>query len=99
VLVLAFAREMVVVSGFVLLALLARQTKVRVSWLGKAGTLLQMLALSLFLAEGWLDGGQQLQSILRWFLVLSTVIHFAGGLDYAFRGMHEYERVRRAKRA
>jgi cardiolipin synthase len=89
--VVAWSREIIVVSGFVLLALVAHIRSVRVSALGKVGTLAQMGALSLILAGpalGW--PGPLLQS-LRLGLAGAVLLHFLGGLEYALRGFQAYE--------
>jgi CDP-diacylglycerol--glycerol-3-phosphate 3-phosphatidyltransferase len=98
VVVLAFSRELTVVSGYLLLAVLARMTEVRVSRMGKLCTLLQMLALAFFLAGPWLAWGPAAQEWMLLAVELSVALNFVGGMDYALRGIHEYGKSRRAKR-
>lgn len=90
--VVAWSREIIVVSGFVLLALVASRRKVRVSWLGKLGTLTQMSALSLLLAHGALGWPPAFLAPLQAYLAGAVLLHFTGGLDYAWRGFRAYER-------
>lgn len=91
VVVIAWSRELIVVSGFVLLALVSSQRSVRSSWLGKTGTLAQMTALSLLLAQGTLPALDGLSLSLQALLAGSVLLHFVGGLDYAWRGFQTYE--------
>ena len=91
VVVLAWSRELIVVSGFVLLALVASRRSVRSSWLGKLGTLAQMSTLSLVLAQGALGWPEPLGQVLQALLAGSVLLHFVGGLDYAWRGFQAYE--------
>jgi CDP-diacylglycerol--glycerol-3-phosphate 3-phosphatidyltransferase len=98
VVVLAFAREIVVVTGYVLLAVVARMTDLQVSRVGKLGTLMQMFALGFYLADGWVNWGDGLKQALLWSVEASVALNFVGGLDYALRGTHDFEKTRRAKR-
>lgn len=90
--VISWSRELIVVSGFVLLALVARKRTVRSSWLGKLGTLAQMSSLSLLLAHGALGWPPALERPLQALLAGSVLLHFTGGLDYAWRGFQAYDR-------
>jgi CDP-diacylglycerol--glycerol-3-phosphate 3-phosphatidyltransferase len=94
--VTAFAREIVVVTGYVLLAVLARMTALKVSLLGKAGTLFQMLALGFFLAARPLEFGQPLEKVLSYLLAVAVLLNFLSGLDYAARGIQDFEKTRKA---
>jgi cardiolipin synthase len=90
--VIAWSRELIVVTGFVLLALVASKRTVRSSWLGKTGTLAQMGSLSLVLAGLAFPGPQGSGGWLRALLAGSVLLHFIGGLEYAWRGFQAYER-------
>lgn len=89
--VLAWSRELIVVTGFVLLALVADRRSVHSSWLGKAGTLAQMGSLSLVLGLGAVPGLSSWALPLQALLAGSVILHFVGGLDYAWRGFQAYE--------
>ena len=96
VVVLAFAREIMVVAGFVLLAVVARRTQVKVSLLGKAGTLLQMFSLGFFLARGWMEWSPAVDKALGLAVQVSVALNFLVGLDYTLRGIHDFEKSRKA---
>jgi cardiolipin synthase len=89
--VVAWSRELIVVTGFVLLALVANIRNVKSSLLGKGGTLAQMSALSLLLASQAWDGPPGTGPALRALLAGSVLLHFTGGLEYAWRGFQAYE--------
>jgi CDP-diacylglycerol--glycerol-3-phosphate 3-phosphatidyltransferase len=99
IVVLAFAREVMVVAGYVLIAVVSQQTALKISRIGKLGTLLQMLFLGLNLglpALGWTFG---LQTGLMLGLEIAVVLNFISGLDYAARGIHDFEKNRRGQKA
>jgi CDP-diacylglycerol--glycerol-3-phosphate 3-phosphatidyltransferase len=98
VVVLAFAREFVVVTGFVLLAVVARLTALRVSWLGKAGMLSQMFSLGFYLAHGWMQWSPETLQSLKYWVEASVAMNFVGGVDYALRGIHDFESSRKAEK-
>jgi CDP-diacylglycerol--glycerol-3-phosphate 3-phosphatidyltransferase len=98
VVVLAFAREIVVVTGYILLAVVARMTDLKVSRVGKLGTLMQMFSLGFYLADGWMGWSPAVKQGLLWAVEASVVLNFVGGLDYALRGTHDFEKSRKAKR-
>jgi CDP-diacylglycerol--glycerol-3-phosphate 3-phosphatidyltransferase len=89
--VVAWSRELIVVTGFVLLALVAEIRNVKSSLLGKGGTLAQMSALSLLLASQAWAGPPGSGAALRALLAGSVLLHFTGGLEYAWRGFQAYE--------
>jgi phosphatidylglycerophosphate synthase len=96
--VLVWAREVVVVSGFSVLAMLGVSREVRSSWWGKAGTLAQMFGLagSLAVPALGLDGGWT--QALGVFLALAVALNFLAGLEYAWKGSQAYERKHRKGR-
>lgn len=88
--VLAAARELVVVTGFTLLAVLSRLTKVRPTFQGKLAAGLQMGSLILvLLAAVWAP--EQERQVAQWVLGPAVVFSFITGLQYALAGIHEYE--------
>ena len=99
VVVLGFAREFMVVTGFVLMAVVAGMTSLKVSLLGKLGTLMQMFALGFYLAQGWLEWSPGISQMLLWWVKISVALNFVGGLDYALRGIHDFEKRRKVKGA
>lgn len=99
VVVLAFAREIVLLTGYVLVAVVAQRTDFAVSRLGKAGMLMQMFSLGFYLARGWMQWGPEAMQGLLWWVEASVALNFLGGLDYAARGIHDFEKSRRAKRS
>jgi CDP-diacylglycerol--glycerol-3-phosphate 3-phosphatidyltransferase len=92
--VLAWARELLVVSGFTLLALVARLHDVQASRLGKAGTLSQMGFLGCVLAVKafWGAGGGRIGQGLEWALGAAVLLNFSAGLHYAYLGLLAYEK-------
>ncbi len=95
--VAGFMRELVVVTGYVLLAVVARQTALKVSLAGKAGTLMQMVFLSLVLGARPLDFSPFWESFAVYGLLASVALNFLSGLDYAARGIHDYEKHKHEK--
>lgn len=91
VVVLAWARELLVVSGFTLLALVARISKVRVTFLGKAGTFSQMSALGLLLAARAFAWHPVIEPLAILILALAVLLNFVAGLEYALHGFQAYE--------
>jgi cardiolipin synthase len=99
IVVLAFAREVMVVAGYVLLAVVANRTALKISRVGKLGTLLQMLLLGLNLglpALGLVSGSS---AGLVLGLEIAVALNFVSGLDYAARGIHDFEKNRRGQKA
>lgn len=96
--VLVWAREVVVVSGFSVLAMLAVSREVRSSWWGKAGTLAQMLGLAGSLAVPALGLESAWALGLELFLALTVGLNFLAGMEYAWKGFQAYEREHRKGR-
>lgn len=96
--VLVWAREVVVVSGFSVLAMLGVSREVRSSWWGKAGTLAQMFGLAGSLAVPALGLGAAWEQALGLFLALAVGLNFLAGLEYAWKGSQAYERELRKGR-
>ena len=90
--VLAWARELLVVSGFTLLALLVHSRKVSATGLGKAGTFFQMAALGLLLAARafWRDPVVEPVAVIT--LSMAVLLNFVAGLEYVLRGLKAYDR-------
>ena len=99
VVVLAFAREVVVVAGYVLIAVVGRQTALKISLIGKLGTLLQMLFLGLNLGLPALGWAPQSREAMVLGLEIAVALNFVSGLDYAARGIHDFEKNRRGQKA
>ena len=99
--VVAVAREVLVVSGIVLLALFAERTSIRrdirSTWFGKLGTLLVMAFLTLSLARpaGLLPGSWN--GLAHAGLGAALLVNFASGVDYAVRGFRFYARFHGAE--
>jgi phosphatidylglycerophosphate synthase len=93
--ILAWFRECLVISGFVLLALVAHIRKVQSSCLGKLGTMAQMGFLSALLASQAFGVPSSLEAALRLALGGAVLLHLAGGLDYAWKGFRAYEAMNR----
>lgn len=91
VVVLAWARELLVVSGFTLLAIVAHTSKVRVTWLGKAGTFFQMAALGLLLGARSLWRDPRLEPAAVIVLAAAVLLNFVAGLEYVLLGLKAYE--------
>jgi CDP-diacylglycerol--glycerol-3-phosphate 3-phosphatidyltransferase len=90
--VLAWAREVVVVSGFALLAVTGVSREVRSSWFGKAGTLAQMCALAAAMALPVLGlAGTWVGPVLAG----AVAFNFLSGLEYAWKGFQAYEHTPR----
>jgi CDP-diacylglycerol--glycerol-3-phosphate 3-phosphatidyltransferase len=89
--VLLWAREIVVVSGFSVLAVLGVSREVRSSWWGKASTLAQMFTLAGCLAVPALEMNESLVPVMRFLLGLATVLNFLSGMEYAWKGFQAYE--------
>jgi len=89
--VLAWARELLVVSGFTLLALVAHMRRVKPTWLGKAGTFFQMAALALLLAARAWAWHPQVEPAANLVLGAAVLLNFAAGLQYALSGLKAYE--------
>jgi CDP-diacylglycerol--glycerol-3-phosphate 3-phosphatidyltransferase len=97
--VAAFARELMVVCGYVLIAVLARLTALKVSWFGKGSTLCQMVFLGLVLGSLALQWDSAINRSLTYCLEAAVALNFLSGLDYAVRGIHDYEKNRRGQKA
>ncbi len=96
--VTAVARELMVVSGYVLIAVVSQRTALKVSFVGKAATLFEMLFLSLLLASPVIrqfHEPRELEGLLVLGLAASVILSFVSGLDYAARGIHDFEKNRR----
>jgi cardiolipin synthase len=99
VVVLAFTRELIVIAGYILLAVVTQMTSIQVSRLGKFSTLFQMFALGFFLADPWLQWGPRAEPWMLAAVEVSVALNFLGGVDYALRGIHNFEKSRRIKRS
>ncbi len=90
--VLAWARELLVVTGFSLLALVVQVRGVQVSRLGRAGAFSQMTALALVLAVQAFPAARdpRLAPTVLWILALAVLVNFAAGLEYAYQGLKVY---------
>jgi cardiolipin synthase len=95
VVVLAWSRELLVVSGFVLLALVAHIRTVKATWLGKTGTFAQMGFLTALLGAQAVGAPVGVLVLLSLALGAAVLLHLAGGLDYAWRGFQAYEALNR----
>ena len=91
VVVLAWSRELLVVSGFTLLALVAHIRKVKPTLLGKAGTFFQMCALGLLLAARAFLWHPVLEPVAVLILGAAVLLNFVAGLEYALKGFQAYE--------
>lgn len=89
--VMVWAREVVVVSGFAVLAILGVSREVRSSWWGKAGTLVQMFALAGALAVPALTLEEPWARAIAFVLALASGVNFLAGLEYAWKGFQAYE--------
>jgi CDP-diacylglycerol--glycerol-3-phosphate 3-phosphatidyltransferase len=89
--ILAWAREIIVVSGFTLLALLTHVSHVKVTRLGKAGTFAQMTALGLLLAARAFWRNPLVEPVAVLALGLAVLLNFVAGLEYVLRGLKAYE--------
>ena len=98
VVVLAFAREIVLFTGYILVAVVAQRTNFTVSLIGKAGMLFQMFSLGFYLAKDWMKWSPPVLQGLLWAVEASVALNFLAGLDYALRGINDFEKTRRAKR-
>jgi CDP-diacylglycerol--glycerol-3-phosphate 3-phosphatidyltransferase len=97
--VLAWAREVVVVSGFAVLAMLGVSRQVRSSWWGKASTLIQMFALAFCLAVPAWGLGPPWTGLIAGVLGLAALLNFLSGMEYAWRGFQAFETAQRRRRA
>jgi len=91
VVVLAWARELLVVSGFTLLALVAHIKNVKTTLLGNAGTFAQMSALGLLLAARAFAWHPVVEPLALLVLALAVLLNFVSGLEYALRGFQAYD--------
>lgn len=89
--VLAWARELLVVAGFTLLALVAQLRTVKASWLGKSGTLAQMASLALLLGLRAFGRPEIYESRVMLVLAVAVLLNFASGLEYAVKGFKAYD--------
>jgi CDP-diacylglycerol--glycerol-3-phosphate 3-phosphatidyltransferase len=96
--VLAWARELLVVSGFALLSLVAQVPAVRSSLLGKGGTLAQMATLAVLLAVQAWPPWARYEALAQLALAGGVLLNFMAGLQYAARGVQAYEAQARAGR-
>jgi len=90
--VLLWSREVVVVTGFTVLAVLGVTQEVHSSGWGKAGTMAQMIGLAGCLAIPVLSlpaWGAQLAAV---YLGLATPVNFLSGMEYAWKGFQVYEK-------
>ncbi len=92
---LAFSRELVVVTGFVLLAVLEKQRTLKVSFWGKAATMAVMFFLGFLLASKPLEWPSNMVLGLRWGICGAAIFSFLSGLDYAARAAHDFGRARK----
>jgi CDP-diacylglycerol--glycerol-3-phosphate 3-phosphatidyltransferase len=88
--VLAWTREIMVVSGFTLLALVS-QVSVKATRLGKAGTFFQMLALGALLFARAFVRHPMAEPVAVLALGLAVLLNFCAGLAYVLRGLKAYE--------
>jgi CDP-diacylglycerol--glycerol-3-phosphate 3-phosphatidyltransferase len=86
-----WTREVVVVSGFTVLAMLRVTQEVHSSGWGKAGTMAQMLALGVCLAAPVLGFSAPGALAAAAFLAVATPLNFLSGLEYAWKGFQVYE--------
>lgn len=93
--VLAWSRELLVVTGFTLLALVAHLKTVRATWLGKLGTLAQMGSLALYLGVRAFAHHPAAVPGALMVMGVAVLINFSAGLQYAIRGFQAYEAVQR----
>ena len=91
--VLVIARDMVVVTGSLLLHYLHGHVQIRPSWIGKIATALQMLAIGFAM----LQIHHQLTVFGRTVPVLDLLVEFAGlftfisGIGYVMNGIHQLQ--------
>jgi cardiolipin synthase len=86
----AFTRDVLVVSGFIIVSLMKGKPEVEASWWGKAAIFLQMAILSAVLLADWLgmDGAPRFGLLVA--LGAAVAFNFAAGMDYAVRGILTY---------
>lgn len=97
--VLAWSRELLVVAGFALLALVAQLRAVKPSWLGKSGTMAQMCGLAMLLGLRAFGRAEIYESQVLLVLSAAVWLNFASGLEYAVKGFKAYEALQpRSKR-
>jgi cardiolipin synthase len=89
--ILAWSREIIVVSGFMLLALVMHSSHVRVTRLGKAGTFSQMAALGLLLAARAFWRNPVVEPVAVLALSLAVLLNFVAGLEYVLRALKTHE--------
>lgn len=89
--VLVVTRDLLVVSGFILLAVLAGIKEIKASWWGKAATALQMGMLALALVLRWENlTPPQVEAVTIAFGV-TVVLTFLSGMEYLVRGILKFE--------
>jgi len=89
--VLAWSRELLVVAGFALLALVAQLRTVKPSWLGKVSTFAQMASLALLLGLRAFGGTEFHENRVLLLLGVAVLLNFASGMEYAVKGFRAYE--------
>lgn len=89
--VLVWTRELFVVCGFALMALVARLRSPRSSWYGKAGTLAQMACLGTLLATQAFRWGAPYEAKVVLALAAAVLFNFMAGMEYIARGFQAYE--------
>ncbi len=89
--VLAFTRDLLVVSGYLVLSLARGPVTVKPTWWGKASVFAQMAALSALLLGLWLKPSAGSLRDLTWALGAALLFSFLSGLDYVVRGILKFE--------
>jgi cardiolipin synthase len=89
--VVVITRDVLVVAGFILLAVVAGITEIKASWWGKAATALQLGLLALALALRWEDLTPGELSALAWGFGITVILTFLSGMEYLVRGILKFE--------
>jgi cardiolipin synthase len=95
--VTAFSRDVLVVSGFIILSMVKGLQEVKPSWWGKIAIFLQMAVLGAVLLGAWLDLARPQQQALVYALGFAVVFNFSSGLDYAVRGILQYDQKKKLR--
>ncbi|MGH7442163.1 MAG: CDP-alcohol phosphatidyltransferase family protein [bacterium] len=89
--ILAWTRELMVVAGFTLLALVDQPARVRVSPLGKLGAFCQMGALALLLGLRSFSRNPVAVPLAVLALAVTVLLNFVAGLEYVLKGLKARE--------
>jgi cardiolipin synthase len=89
--VAVITRDLLVVTGFVLLLLISGNQDIKPSWWGKAATFAQMVLLSLALWVKWETLTPDQVRWMKWAFVITVGATFVSGLDYLVKGILRFE--------